>query len=120
MSGHRIEWRHDRDVVVATFHCDEDTAAWADCRVTCAEDCEQWPAPDAGNRTHEVLDDAGHPLGKHAMQHTDYCNYVTWMDEGSAEELHLGGDEPVRDGAVEFEWNGDGYEWRYATEAVSS
>lgn len=118
MSAHRIEWRHDHDVVVARFYCDESLDAWADCRVICDEGCEEWPPPDPGNQTHEVLGDSGHPLGKHAMRRTDYCNYVTWMEGGgSAEELHLGGDEPVRDGAVEFEWNGDGYDWRYGEAA---
>lgn len=120
MSGHRIEWRHDRDTIHGRVVCDE-TDEWTDCRVVCAEDCEQWPAPDPGNRTHEVLDDAGHPLGKHAMRHVDYCNYVTWMDEASIEELFDGGsDVPVHDGPVAFTWTGDGYDWHYAEQERAS
>lgn len=44
------------------------------------------------------------------------CNYCDWLGSESGLIADYGGprDEPVRDGPVEFAWEGDHFSWHYA------
>ena len=99
MSGHRVTWYHDQDVVVGEVVCDEPEGA--PCRLICEARCEQW-----------VSEGHEHPLA------SSPCNLREWLMEVPLAENYAGKNgAPVRNGEVLIEWNGDFYTWRYTEEA---
>lgn len=97
---HRIAWTIDRFGVVTSVLTCTATKGGA-CRLTCRQGCEEY-ATD----------------GSHEHQLVDYgcCTAAGWINEGHPDEVYDGGpdDEPVRDGPVHVQWDGDGWVWRYA------
>ncbi len=91
---HSVAWFIDRDAVYGLLTCTAPEGA--DCRLACEDGCESWPCD-------HVLVDQG------------VCGAIEWVNSvGSTEEGYGGGDErPLRDGAVTFRWDGDGYLWEY-------
>lgn len=52
------------------------------------------------------------------LQDQGECMWVVWLDNDESFELYNGEDQPVRGPdwqPIEPEWNGEGYEWDYAT-----
>lgn len=97
MIGHRIVWSISCAGVEGQLVCDADPDAW--CRTYCT-----------------VCDVDG---CKHPRTRSTTCNYADWIDNGEGTiDLYLGPQVPVRDGAVEFIWDGEGYCWRYAEETA--
>jgi hypothetical protein len=55
--------------------------------------------------------DPPHPL--HKLVAAPSCTILDWDDK---EECFGDGKTPLREGEIEFAWNGDFYEWRYVEE----
>lgn len=91
-----VEWTCEADDTAdCRNHCDERG---------CEEGCQSYDEhrPHWVPNTHVTLADR-----------TTYCNYRTWMDEGTWDELYQGDDADVRPGPVQFQWQGSYYTWRY-------
>lgn len=112
MSGHHVKWTHDHDYVAVEFTCDDETCSW---RERCDGDCEDWfwcADPDCDHGT-----DLDHCENGHEVTTGHKCAPVEWIEaEGYAYALETFAGErgqSVRDGAVEFTWEGFHYTWRY-------
>jgi hypothetical protein len=103
MSGHRVEYSLECELVRAKLVCHEPPVAV--CRMTCE------------NPAHEE----GCPLGQPECPLVPMgdCNYVLWINGNDPLEDYAGPDDvaltaELLDRDVVFEWDGDRYTWRYA------
>jgi hypothetical protein len=91
--AHTIAWFIEYECVQAQLSCTEPSGA--PCRMVCPEECESWPC------AHELVDNVD-------------CNPIVFITEGAGVvESYEGERTPLRDGLVEFKWNGDWYTWTY-------
>jgi hypothetical protein len=100
--AHSVKWTIDGDQIygAVTCHCVEG----ADCRMTCPDGCEAW-----------IL--TGH---EHGLIDYGECLVVEWFDNVGLEDSHGPISEPLRDGFIDPEWDGDGWTWTYSAAAPSA
>lgn len=115
MSGHRVEWKHDRDSVYGVVRCGNGEGA--DCRLACASGCEEWSDVErtSDGAFHAVINSAGEEIFSHTMKDQGYCNIVEFIDQSGVAECYAGPSPAyVRSGLIKVAWTGDDYEWSYA------
>jgi len=115
MTQHRVEWRIDNACEPrARFTCSAPLGA--QCRSWCAVGCEEicTDQPTSHRQEDGTVIVVGHP-----WEDSGECRIVTWLENGGTPgELYMGeDDEPVRDGPIETDWDGDAYLWQYAEDA---
>jgi hypothetical protein len=92
MTDHEVTWRIDDGFVCGNLTCN--AAEGAPCRRGCLEGCA------------DICD--------HEKGDVGYCLAVEWIDAtGDLSEAHTGKDQPLADGPVHVEWDGDGWLWTY-------
>lgn len=91
---HTIEWRIEPEHVWGQLRCTAPEGA--ECRLTCPMGCESWPC-------------------SHPLEDGGTCNPIEWIENSDGAVTAYGGQETaLRDGPIEFNWEGDWYEWDYA------
>lgn len=100
-SGHHVKATLERDVVTFKWICAE--PAEAQCHLYCK--CEE-TAPQPGEDG--ICERCETPI-----RQLDYCNLVTWFEEGGTAEEQYGGDPlVVLNAEIEAVWEGDYYTWK--------
>lgn len=114
MSGHRVEWKHEGDMVCGYVFCDEPEGA--DCRLICLSGCESVAnIHRVGTEIlHSVFTVGGEPVFNHTMKDQGLCNIVEFIDNSGVAECYAGPAEvSVHDGLIKATYTGDDYEWEY-------
>ena len=111
--GHEMVVTHDGDVAIYTPVCHEPHGA--NCRLICAEGCEEWTiAHDSEGPFHSV------PIGwRHRMVDAGKCQAVLWLEQDPSvtPDLAADGTEPFEIGrfGIRPVWTGCGVEWKRVT-----
>jgi len=104
MSAHHLKLTMQRGYLDAEFTCTAPEGA--SCRGECAVKCGAW-SDGQGCDCPKV--DSGE------------CQALTWITEGGTwEELYGGDPHDLVSGDVVFEWDGDGFSWRYGVMTPST
>jgi hypothetical protein len=95
MMFHSVKWVIDDDSIYGNLTCNAPEGS--PCRCSCLEGCADICDHEEG--------DVGH------------CLAVEWIDAaGHLSEAHTGKDQPLADGPVHVEWDGDDWLWTYPEE----
>lgn len=105
MPEHTVSWVHVQGGVYGEMAC---PGGDIPCRLSHPSGNEGCRVPEGARAGDECSCGAtlagGHP-----------CNLLAWMEDPSVAELCAEPDgTPLRDGSVEFQWEGDHYTWSYA------
>lgn len=102
---HRVTWTFDNN-------------AGPDAKLTCdgdpTSDCHAWCG---GGMNGPCYEDHCECTPEQMIRNDD-CRYLTWVEEGRAYTWEYfrdtpRGSVPVRDGLIEFTWDGADYQWAY-------
>jgi hypothetical protein len=101
MGGHRVKVSIERDVTTFVWRCEEPVGSV--CRIRC--ECEM-NVPDPNDE--EIC-----TWCESRVVQVDYCNLITWFEEGGTGEEQYGGAPLVLlDAEIEAVWEGDYYTWK--------
>lgn len=105
MANHHVAWKVDNYGVTGSFTCTAEFGA--DCRLTCAENCDSEANPCYS------YDENGDVEREHGRADMGECNVLLWLNDSMPSETYGGKEHAATDGPIDLRWDSDHYEWKY-------